>query len=357
MSAAAKDTATLHESLREAISRLLDTVEPPENLLPHVDGLRERLTLDLPADELTRVLQNTVDLVGEVWQELHQERQEWYDFLQQLSERFQELDKALQSTGQQTMAAYYGGRKAETDMERQVGDIESRLYRSSNVEQTKSYIHQRVATIRARLEHSQGKGAQVFASLQTQLTKVTTKIREVEKESKRLRQRYEQGKVELLVDPVTGSVSRLAYDQRLEQEIKRSNRYGSPMNVQLWRVDAFKDLSAEYGQQIADKVIRLLAKLFQANLREVDFVARYDGDKFAILLPETGLDGAHWVVNRLCRVIGKSGFHHRGERLSVTVSCGYSTVQKADTVETVTKRVCPALDEATAEGGGRYCAR
>lgn len=356
MTAAANNNTVLLNSLREILTRLLDAIEPADELLPRLDAIKQQVDQELKIDHLVDILRDTADLFIEMWRQTEQERREWNKFLHQLTERLHEFDKAIQGAGQQTIAAYYGGRKVESALERQVGDIESRLHSAATVEQMKAHIHQRVAVIRSRLEDNQGKEAQRFSSLQAQLNKLATAIREIEQQSAELRRRYEQAKPEVLVDPVTGVASHLAFEQRLEQEFARWKRYKSPLVVQLWGVDGFKALEQAYGRKVADKVLQLIAKIMGESLRETDFIARYDGERFAVLLLEIKLDAAQWVTDRLCRAIANQGFHHRGTRVEITASCGYAAVQEGDTPEILLQRADGALDQATAQGRGRYCA-
>jgi diguanylate cyclase len=334
----------------------LDAIEPPDEFAPRFEAIKEQLAVDLQPDRLIAALCDIVDVLIDMWQQIKEERQEWDVFLNQLNVRFQELNKSLEGTEQQTMSAYYDGRKAESALERQVEDMQARLHQSSNVEQMKTYLHQRVSVMRAQLEDSQGKGAQLFASLQGQLNILTTTIRQMEEESNEFRRRYEQGEVEVLVDPLTGIASQLAFDQRLEQEFLRWKRYGSPMIIQLWSVDDFASLKDTYGAKVANKALQLIAKVMETTLREVDFIARRGGGQFVVLLPETKLENGQWVADRICRAVASSAFHHRGAPVPITMCCGYTDAREQDVPESMLQRAESALTQATSQGKNRYCA-
>ena len=356
MSATAGDNTALLKCLRTPLVRLLDAIEPPDEFAPRFEAIKEQLAGELQTDTLIAALCDIVDILIEMWQQIKEERQEWDVFLNQLNVRFQELNKSLEGTEQQTMSAYYDGRKAESALERQVEDMQARLHQSSNVEQMKAYLHQRVSVMRAQLEDSQGKGAQLFASLQGALNTLTTTIRRMEEESNELRRRYEQGEVEVLVDPLTGIASQLAFDQRLEQEFLRWKRYGSPMIVQLWSMDDFASLKDTYGAKVADKALQLIAKVMETTLREVDFIARRGGGQFVVLLPEAKLENGQWVADRICRAVASSAFHHRGAPVPITMCCGYTDAREQDVPESMLQRAESALTQATSQGKNRYCA-
>ncbi len=356
MSATAGDDTALLECLRVPLVRLLGTIDPPDEFAPRFEAIKDKLAVELQTDTLIAAFCDIVGLLIEMWQQIKEERQEWEVFLNQLSVRFQELDRSLEGTEEQTMSTYYDGRKAESALERQVEDMQARLHESLDAEQMKAYFHQQVSVMHAQLKDSQGKGAQLFESLQGQLNSLTTTIRQMEEESNVLRGRYEQGKGEVLVDPLTGIASQLAFDQRLEQEFLRWKRYGSPLIVQLWSVDDFASLKDTYGAKVANKALQLIAKVMESTLREVDFTARRGGGQFVVLLPETKLENGQWVADRICKAVASSAFHHKGAPVPITMCCGYTDAREEDVTESMLQRAESALTQATSQGKNRYCA-
>lgn len=356
MSAAPKEFVSLLAPLRESLLRLLDGFTVPKELADRHEDIKDQLGADLSDVELLDVFCTSIDLITAVFRRTEQERQAWEGFVGQIGERLQDLDRFLQSAEQQAMTTYYGGRKAESDLERQVGDIENRLYSASSIEQLRAYVHQRVAVVRARLEDAGGKSAQSFSAWQAQLNKMVETVRDLEHHSGELRHRYGYGVSELLVDPVTGLASRRAFEQRMRQEIARFLRYKSPVALQFYQLDGFKTLRKAYGRPVCDRLLQLVAKILTTQLREVDFVGHCDEQLFGVLLPETELRSAELVADRICRTIASAGFHHRGTQVRVTVSCGYTAFLPDDNEKSALERATRALDQATASGKGRYCA-
>jgi diguanylate cyclase len=336
--------------------RMLDALTVSNELADRHEHIKDQLGAELSDAELLEAFYASIDLTIEVCRKADHERQAWEVFVAQIGERLQELDKSLQSAEQQAMTTYYGGRKAEADLERQVSDIESRLYSASSIEQLRAYVHQRVAVVRARLEDAGGKSAQSFSAWQAQLNKMVDALRDLEHQSGELRHRYGYGSSELLVDPVTGLASRRAFEQRMQQEMARFLRYKSPVVLQFWQLDDFNTLRKTYGRPVCDRLLQLVAKILTTQLREVDFIAHYDPQMFGVLLPETQLKSAELVADRVCRTIAGAGFHYRGTQVSVTVSCGYTEFLPDDTDKNALERAHRALDQATTSGKGHYCA-
>lgn len=342
--------------LREGLLRLLDALTVPKELADRHEDIKDQLTVDLPESELLDVFCASIDLIVAVSNKVDQERQVWESFVGQIGERLQDLDRFLQTAEQQAMTTYYSSRKAESDLERQVSDIENRLYSASSIEQLRAYVHQRVAIVRARLEDAGGKSAQSFSAWQAQLNKMVETVRDLEHRLAELRHRYGYGVSELLIDPVTGLVTQRAFEQHMRQEMARFLRYKSPVALQFYQVDGFKTLRKTYGRPVCDRLLQLVAKILTTQLREVDFVGHYGEQLFGVLLPETGLKSAELVADRVCRTIAGAGFHYRGAQVSVTVSCGYTAFLPDDNEKNILERATRALDQATASGKGHYCA-
>ena len=93
-------------------------------------------------------------------------------------------------------------------------------------------------------------------------------------------------------DPLTGVYNRYSLDELLEQEVKRSQRYNHPIGFLMVDVNRFKEINDRFGHQLGDRVLQKVATLLTEQVRETDIVARYGGDEFLIILPETngGID-------------------------------------------------------------------
>jgi diguanylate cyclase (GGDEF)-like protein len=100
-------------------------------------------------------------------------------------------------------------------------------------------------------------------------------------------------------DRLTGLTNRAHWDEELLREVQRARRSGRPLAVALVDLDHFKRLNDEEGHAAGDEVLRRCADAWQAQLRASDLLGRYGGEEFSVLLPETGLDQAREVVERL----------------------------------------------------------
>ncbi|UTY60150.1 diguanylate cyclase [Massilia sp. erpn] len=139
-------------------------------------------------------------------------------------------------------------------------------------------------------------------------------------------------KIQSLRDPLTGCFNRRhLHEQLMENEIMRAQRYRLSLAVIMCDLDHFKRVNDEYGHAAGDAVLQSFSRLLLAMTREnVDSVVRYGGEEFLLILPETGLEGATLLAERLRRRFEESSVRFEGHQLRATASFGVVTADFAD---------------------------
>jgi two-component system cell cycle response regulator len=112
------------------------------------------------------------------------------------------------------------------------------------------------------------------------------------------------------------------FQERLQEEIKRSERYSTPLSLIMADIDHFKMVNDRYGHQQGDTVLKALGSIFRENLRKTDIAARYGGEEFAFILPETKLSCATDVASRLRKRVENHEFPGQEAPLRITISLG-----------------------------------
>lgn len=148
-------------------------------------------------------------------------------------------------------------------------------------------------------------------------------------------------------DGLTGVYNRRYWQQQLEYEIQRAERYEHPLSLLLFDLDKFKDLNDRYGHQGGDFVLIELSRLIGSLLRDTDLLGRYGGEEFGIILPDTGIAGALQVANRICDTVAQHKMLFNQQTIRATLSIGVVSyfdqsvdelIQRADTALYCAKR-------------------
>ncbi|MBT6324145.1 MAG: diguanylate cyclase [Anaerolineae bacterium] len=157
-------------------------------------------------------------------------------------------------------------------------------------------------------------------------------------------------------DSLTGLLNRKAITQLLEQEMGRSERYNRPLSIIIYDIDHFKNINDTYGHPSGDEVLKSMSDLVNKTIRKEDFLGRWGGEEFLILLPDTGKESAKFLAERVRVAIEEYQF----EKVKhLTASFGVATNQIGWTQENLLLYTDNALYEAKHSGRNRvtsYCA-
>jgi diguanylate cyclase (GGDEF)-like protein len=161
-------------------------------------------------------------------------------------------------------------------------------------------------------------------------------------------------KRQAITDELTQLANRRRFTETLAVEVRRAERFGDPLALVLADLDDFKLINDQYGHQTGDEVLRRFADVLRENVRDFDLPVRYGGEEFAVLLPETGLDGGEQLARRLQAALQRLRLPEiGGDRPPVTASFGVAAFPTARSAEELLSAADGALYRAKAAGKDR----
>jgi len=149
-------------------------------------------------------------------------------------------------------------------------------------------------------------------------------------------------------DNLTGLFNRNKFNSLFGKEIRRGIRYSNKLSLVLFDIDFFKVVNDTHGHQVGDEVLKEIANIVTQSVREHDTVVRWGGEEFLILLPETDLEGARIVAEKIRSTICKDPLTKLN--LSISASFGVSIMNEEDTEDSFIARIDEALYEAKKSG-------
>ena len=153
-------------------------------------------------------------------------------------------------------------------------------------------------------------------------------------------------------DPLTGIFNRLEFDRRIEIEIHRAERYERDLSLMILDLDHFKNINDEHGHQVGDEVLKAFCQRVIDTIRTDDIFFRYGGEEFVLILPETGIDKASELADRLTENVANTTIMvEDNKKISLTVSIGLASLpEHAQSVHDLLKKADNAVYQAKNTG-------
>ncbi|MCQ8104513.1 diguanylate cyclase [Methylomonas sp. SURF-2] len=337
------DTQAIGRHLLE----LLEGADLPGEFLDDGNKLKNRLQSGQP---LGPIFGDAVNLLMSIKDHLRLEQQDMADFLSALTEELAGL--GLLATGV-NIAAEDAEKKRhdiDRDLASQMADLQRKSATATQLEPLKQLVGLRLQSINQQLQSYAMQEQVERDKTQRELRNLLQKIRDMEAETSELQSRLDAAQNRAMRDPLTNLPNRLAFEERLTDEIARANRYGGALTLAVWDIDLFKNINDTYGHKSGDKALMVIARLLSGHCREADFVARFGGEEFVMLLPETTLTSGLKMTDDLRKNIGKSSFRANGDKISITLSCGLTQYKQGDNNESIFIRADGALYQAKQNG-------
>ncbi|HEX5364003.1 MAG TPA: diguanylate cyclase, partial [Gallionella sp.] len=175
------------------------------------------------------------------------------------------------------------------------------------------------------LKHLIGEVAQDTQTMRSSVESLQSKLHESKSEVDRLRQELSSARSEALNDPLTGIFNRRGFEAQMRSLLANPEMQGKSVSFLMVDIDFFKKINDSYGHLFGDKVIRIVAEVLKAQVKGQDSVARMGGEEFAVILPNTPLEGAQVVAEHIRKLVEKGRIRRpdRDESVGgITISIG-----------------------------------
>lgn len=345
------------ENLAGAIKSLTSLIEHmilPTDLQVEANLITRQL-YDRPTEELfVKSLEQTVMIVADVLERIKKEKKEIEDFLKQLTGRLHELDKDLIETARLRELTHQHGQKMTGVMKTEMISMEQGINSINNLDELKTSIQSRVIMLRNHVDTFILEEGEKNKQAATVIAELKNKVKVMEEKTEDLKKEIEKERQQTLRDGLTEIPNRLAYEERIGLEMANYRRNKKKFVLVVWDIDFFKKVNDTYGHAAGDQVLKLVAAILNKNMRETDFIARFGGEEFVSILPDTNIENAKLVTNKLREVIAESNFHFQDKPVKITVSAGFAEIRDNEESETLFTRADSALYKAK-ENGRNNC--
>jgi diguanylate cyclase len=343
------------EIVSQQLLHLLADTEIPADYANQANQLKQQLQTELASEAFKETLEKSVELLLDIKQHVLSEQEEIEDFLSSITQQLAELGDHASGASAVSQENTFIRNKLDQSVSKQMLDLHLSSENATKLDPLKQLIKTRLESIAQQISEHQLQEDQQSLETHEQLQKMTSKIQVMESESRDLKYKLQIARDTALRDPLTGLPNRLAYDERLATESARWSRYKAPLTMIIWDVDHFKQINDTYGHKAGDKTLVIIADLLTDNCRQTDFVARFGGEEFIMLLPDTAKESGLILAEKIRAIIEKSGFNAGGKAVSVTISCGITQYldEDEDRTDALFERADQALYSAKSKGRNR----
>ena len=301
-----------------------------EKYAPKLDNITGWITHAKDTDDITNIRESVFSLIFVYISDTSQDREKVNAFVREVVNKILEIESKLATTYQQTDAMFQSNAGFESVLSNEMHSLKQSSDLASNVDELKIQVTERLASIETALGEKQEKDKSLWKAadknkkaFKTGFTKLKQELEEATRYSEELEKKLNQ-------DQLTGAFNRRAYDKKIEDEMERFLRYGSIFSLMLIDADKFKQINDNYGHAIGDKCLKEIIRRTIPLLRKNDMLARYGGDEFAVIMPETDRTGATVAAEKIRQTIEKIEFIYKKEKVMVTVSIGVAQTMPGD---------------------------
>ena len=357
-----KDNADSYEAVRVEVVAvllgLLADIDVPPDAQHFANQLYKDLQNGLEWPDFIPALDKVVTVVIAA---LGRDQRQFEQFLQGLNQQLLEIGSFISFVDHSQLISTGQTQDLSDELDSHVSDIVSRFENddaTQNVEGVvalKDSVSDKLKTIVTSLEQFQSHQGEQQALMAQQLLEMTTRVDSMDGDVQEASNSLQKQRDKLLRDTLTDLPNREAYNIRIQQEYDRWQRYGRPLVLAVADVDFFKRTNEEFGHEAGDRMLKIIGKTMLQQLRKTDFIARFSGAQFTILLPETSLQAGQQALEKLRIAVQSCPLRFAKKPLTITISLGATLLADGDTIVTAKHRADQAC--AMAKSSGRNCYR
>ncbi|PHN22926.1 GGDEF domain-containing protein [Pseudomonas sp. ICMP 561] len=329
---------------------LLNDLTLPEHHRPQAEAMRLRLEHGLNWYELLPILDDLAVLMLAI---TDSGQHEFEIYLKQLNERLESFQSNLQAASEDYVGQQTASRELNNELRLQVDGLQSSVQDAADLPSLKKVLENRLEGLLGTMDQHQKTRDEREQDVAARLQGLASRVATMEQEALGFRANLEEQRQKALIDPLTGLPNRAAWEERLGHEMAVWQKNKTNLLVCILDLDHFKRINDGYGHLAGDRVLKIVAKVVKKQLRPTDFIARFGGEEFVILLPATQVTAGLALLEKLRTAVEECPFHFKSEPVTITVSTGVTALRPGERSDVALKRADQALYRAKENGRNR----
>ena len=342
--------SSVAKHIEDTLLGLLDDLTLPERHRPQAESMRDRLKNGLNWYELLPILDDLATLMLAI---SDSGQHEFETYLQRLNERLESFQTNLQAASAGHADNRSAAQAMDTQIREQVDGLQNSMHEAADLDDLKRVLENQLEGLLGTMDQHRKQRDEREQEVAGRLQSLAERVALMEQEAQGFREHLEEQRQKALIDPLTGLPNRAAWSERLDHEISEWQQHGNTLMLAMLDLDHFKRINDNYGHLAGDKVLKLIASVLRKRLRGTDFIARFGGEEFVLLMPSTVPAAGMKLLEYLRASIEACPFHFKGERVTITISMGLTAFKPGEHSDLVLKRADQALYRAKNAGRNR----
>jgi diguanylate cyclase len=344
-----------HELLQQVkhdISRLLARLQGASNDAAEIEVMQTQLSEAQSFIEVRACLRQISTFLLEL---IFSGQKEFESYLEGINNHLATIRENLNLTTNTQKEIRLEEKTFTNEMRNHIALLNTKIDDMPAVGQIKEEIGDQLFAIAQNLERFNHNSNQREQTMSEQLSSLKNQVNDLEKENRKFHAEIELNRRQAYTDSLTNLPNRADWERRSEQDFLHFQRYGHNLVLAICDLDFFKNVNDTYGHQAGDRVLKIVARKLKDGIRETDFVARIGGEEFVILMPETSMEDAFRVCEKIRLSIADSNLHFKGSPVNLTISIGLAQFEQNSLIDDVFANADRLLYQAKNNGRNQIC--
>lgn len=337
----------LHEQISQELKELINQLSLSNTPDRQLEEVKSQLVKGLDHEEL---LECCLVIIKAIIKDVIKERKHAEKFVSGLHNSLHKANSSVKSSLKTAEVNLDERAKNSEELKTHLSKIEDVVEKNNDIKKLKKQASEHLAKLSASLDDKERADQEEQRVLIDLLKDMQDQLTKMEKSAADFKHRLVEQKYQSHHDALTQVPNRMAYNERVELEFRRWKRHGHELSLALVDVDFFKKINDNYGHAAGDKTLQVIAQNINNCLRSTDFLARWGGEEFVVLLPGTAVEELNKPLEAIRRKIQRIPFKFKEQKVSITVSIGATSFIAGDTIEKVFERADSGLYEAKNSG-------
>ncbi|GFD67232.1 GGDEF domain-containing protein [Alteromonas sp. KUL106] len=342
-----KDHSPHYRSILVELNHLIASYAQKKPDDQQLNDIKQRLDEGMDEDQL---LKSCVVILRMIVQDAMSEASLTGKVIQSLHRSLGEVSSDVKSTIENSQSQFEQRRAGNEKIIRHISHIEEAVSESESFERLKEQTQHCVNELVTTLSEQQNNDQQSQERLLTLLFSMQSRIETLQQQTSVYKKKIAEQAMQSRTDALTRLPNRQAYNERLEAAYSNFKAQGGTLAVAVVDIDFFKSINDRFGHAAGDKTLQVVSKFLKQHLSEDEFIARWGGEEFVMLLPETSIQDVDKKLNEIRTKLAAMPFKFKQEKVKITASFGATCFSENDTTESVFERADDYLYRAKRNG-------